>query len=159
MTRSEALADRLEQGAQALAALAESLSVAEWQLIVPNEARSIGVLIHHVATVYPFEIAAARALAMGKPITGVTWASIDHGNAQHAQDHAVVDRQATLDLLRQNSRVAADQVRTFTDAELNCVAPVSLYADAPLTAQFALEDHALRHSFHHLANIRAVLDR
>ena len=158
-TRAEALADRLEQGAQALATLAESLSDAEWHLIVPNENRSIGVLIHHVATVYPFEIAAARALAAGKSITGVTWASIDHGNAQHAQDHAVVDKQATLALLRQNSRAAADQVRAFTDTELDCAAPVSLYGDAPLTAQFAIEDHALRHGFHHLAAIRAVLNR
>ena len=27
----------------------------------------------------------------------------------------------------------------------------------PLTAQFLIEDHALRHSWHHLAKIKAVL--
>jgi hypothetical protein len=34
---------------------------------------------------------------------------------------------------------------------------VSFYADAPLTCQFFIEDHALRHSYHHLAKIRAAL--
>jgi hypothetical protein len=29
----------------------------------------------------------------------------------------------------------------------------------PVTAQFVVEDHALRHSWHHLACIRATLDR
>ena len=36
---------------------------------------------------------------------------------------------------------------------------VSLNADAPLTCQFFLEDHAVRHSYHHLARIRAALAR
>ena len=36
-------------------------------------------------------------------------------------------------------------------------APISLYGNAPLTCQFVLEDHAVRHSYHHLARIRAAL--
>jgi hypothetical protein len=36
---------------------------------------------------------------------------------------------------------------------------VSLNSDAPLTCQFMLEDHAVRHSYHHLAKIRAALGR
>jgi len=36
-------------------------------------------------------------------------------------------------------------------------APISLYGDAPLTCQFMLEDHAVRHSFHHLAKLRAAV--
>jgi hypothetical protein len=34
-----------------------------------------------------------------------------------------------------------------------------MYGNAPLTCQFWLEDHAVRHSFHHLAKIRAALKR
>jgi len=34
---------------------------------------------------------------------------------------------------------------------------VSLYANAILTCQFVLEDHAVRHSYHHLGRIRAAL--
>ena len=34
---------------------------------------------------------------------------------------------------------------------------MSLNADAPLTTQFILEDHAVRHSYHHLEKIRGAL--
>lgn len=53
----------------------------------------------------------------------------------------------------------ADAIRQFSDEELDQAAPISPNADAPLTAQFFIEDHALRHSFHHLASIRAALNR
>jgi len=38
-------------------------------------------------------------------------------------------------------------------------APFSLCFGAPVTAQFVIEDHALRHSWHHLAQIRKALGR
>ena len=158
-TRSEALAARLEQGAQALAAFAETLSDAEWRTVVPADARTVGVLVHHLATVYSGEGDLERDVAAGKPIAGLTWDIVAEGNAQHAEAHASVSKQETLELLRRNSRMAADRIRQFTDEELDRAAPVSLNGDAPLTTQFLIEDHALRHSFHHLANIRAALNR
>jgi hypothetical protein len=36
---------------------------------------------------------------------------------------------------------------------------VSLNGDAPLTCQFMLEDHAVRHSYHHLAILRGTVKR
>jgi hypothetical protein len=62
-------------------------------------------------------------------------------------------------LLASNSAVAAAAIRALSDAELDRAAPVSLNSDAPLTCQFILEDHAVRHSYHHLARIRAALAR
>jgi hypothetical protein len=61
--------------------------------------------------------------------------------------------------LRRNSRAAAAAVRGFTDAELDQAAPFSLSFGAPVTAQFVIEDHALRHSWHHLARIRKAVGR
>ncbi len=155
--RSNYLAQRIEQGADALASLAEGLSDAQWQTVVPNDQRTVGVLIHHVASVYPIEIDLAKALASGNPIVGVDWAAIDQMNAQHAHEHPMTTKAETLRLLRDNSQAAAERVRAFTDEELDNAATVSLYADAPLTAQFFIEDHALRHSFHHFANIQSAL--
>ena len=157
--QSNALAERIEQGAEALATFAEGLSDAEWQTVVPDEQRPVSVLVHHVASAYPIEVELTQELALGKPIAGVTWDAVDQMNAQHAQEHPTVSKQETLQLLRDNSKVAAERVRAFTDAELDNAATVSLYADAPLTAQFFIEDHALRHSFQHLANIRTALNR
>jgi hypothetical protein len=59
--------------------------------------------------------------------------------------------------LRRNSRCAAGKVREFTDEQLDQAAPFGLSFGAPVTAQFVIEDHALRHSWHHLAQIRAAL--
>jgi uncharacterized damage-inducible protein DinB len=157
--RADALAERVLQGAQALAALAEDLSDSEWQTVIPDEGRSVGVLIHHVASVYPAEVDLARLLASGKPIEGVTHQAVDQMNAEHAQAFATVSQHETLELLRRNSKAAADAVRQFSDEELDRAAPISLNAGAPLTTQFFIEDHPLRHSFHHLANIRAALGR
>jgi hypothetical protein len=157
--RADALANRIEQGAQALAAFAESLSDTEWVTRVPKDGRAVGVIVHHVADVYPLEIDLARKLASGTPIVGVTWDAVARMNAEHAERHGATGKSEALDLLRRNSKVAADAVRRFSDEELDQAAPVSLNGDAPLTAQFFIEDHALRHSFHHLARIRAAVGR
>lgn len=157
--RANALADRLEQGARALADFAGTLSDAEWQMQVPRDGRKIGVLVHHVATMYPLEIKLAKTLAGGDPVQGVTWDVVAELNAAHAREHDAVTKEAALALLRRNSTAAAEIVRTLTDPELDRAAPVSLNSDAPLTCQFFVEDHALRHSYHHLARIRQAVGR
>ncbi len=108
---------------------------------------------------YPIEIDVARAIAGGKAITDVTWEVVAELNAKHAGENAGITKAAALELLRRNSREAADAVRAFTDDELDRAAPFSLSFGAPVTAQFVIEDHALRHSWHHLARIRKALGR
>lgn len=157
--RADALAGRIEQGARALLSFAETLSDADWNKAVAGDGRKVGVIVHHVASVYPVEVDLALRLAAGNAITGVGGSDIVKMNAKHASDHPAPGRAETLALLRDNSKTAAARVRRLTDEELDRAAPVSLYADAPLTTQFFIEDHALRHSFHHLARIRAALGR
>ena len=156
--RSNALAERLEQGARALATAAEALTDADWQRGIPHDGRKIGVVVHHVATMYPLEIQLAQTLAAGQPVTGVTWGAVHDINATHAQRNEGVTKAAALDLLQRNASAAAAAIRALSDEALDNAAPVSLYADAPLTCQFFLEDHAVRHSYHHLARIRAALE-
>lgn len=157
--RSQVLAERLEQGAGALAKLAESLSDAEWRMKIPHDGRPVGVIVHHVGNMYPIEIQLAQTLGAGKPIAGVTWDAVAEINAKHAKEQAGVTKQEAVEFLHRNSKTAADAIRAFSDEQLDSAAPVSLNADAPLTAQFFLEDHAVRHSFHHLAKIRATIGR
>ncbi|HTR38260.1 MAG TPA: DinB family protein [Bryobacteraceae bacterium] len=157
--RSEALATRLENGATALAAFAATLSEAEWQWCLLKDRRKIGVVVHHVASMYPVEIQLASLLAAGQPIAGVTWDAVDTINRDHAKENDKVTKEAALALLKTNSAAAAAAIRAFTGEELDRAAPVSLNSDAPLTCQFFLEDHAVRHSYHHLARIKAALTR
>ena len=155
--RTNALAERLEQGARALATFASALTDAEWQTRVPKDGRKIGVIVHHVASVYPLEIQLAQTLAEGKPVAGVTWDVVHNMNAGHAKEQDAVAKEAVLELLRSNSAAAAAAIRALSDDQLDRANTVSLNADAPLTCQFMLEDHAVRHSYHHLAIMRGAL--
>jgi hypothetical protein len=155
--RSEALAVRLEAGAAALAAFASTLSETEWQMRLAKDGRKVGVVVHHVASMYPIEIHLATLLAAGKPVTDVTWDAVDTINRDHAKQNDGITKDAALAMLAANSAEAAAAIRALTDEELDRAAPVSLNSDAPLTCQFMLEDHAVRHSYHHLARIRATV--
>jgi hypothetical protein len=158
--RAELLAGRIEDGAAGLAAFAEELSAAEWDTPTSaTDARTVGQIVNHVALLYPIEVDLARAIAGGNAVTDLTWQVVAEMNARHAREHARVTKAEALELLRTNSRQAADAVRAFSDAELDGAAPFSLSFGAPVTSQFVIEDHALRHSWHHLARIRGALGR
>jgi DinB family protein len=155
--RAHELADRLEQGAHALAQLVTALTDAQWHIRVLRDGRTIGVLVHHVASVYPLEIQFAQAVAAGLPVTGVTLHDIDEMNATHARMYEGVTKEAALDLLRCNSAAAAAAIRAMSDEQLDRAALVSLYGNAPVTCQFVVEDLVVRHSYHHLASIQKAL--
>ena len=91
--RAEALADRLERGARALATLASTLTEEEWDTTLPGDGRKVGVVVHHVATVYPLEVQLAQTVAGGDTVTGVTMADVHAMNAAHARQNDLVDRE------------------------------------------------------------------
>ena len=156
--RAEVLAGRVEAGAELLATYAEGLSDAEWNARV-RDGRTVGVIVHHVASMYPVEVEVARAIAAGNAVEAVTWEDVAGINAKHAVDQAKVNKATAIGLLRTNSKEAAAAVREFSDAELDTAAGFSLSFGAPMTAQFVVEDHALRHAWHHLARIKQALGR
>ena len=155
--RSESLADRLEQGAAALANFAAGLTEQEWEIRTPRDGRKIGVIVNHVATVYPLEIELAQTVARGEAVTGLTAEDINKMNAEHARANDPATKEQTLELLRQNSAAAAAAIRALSDEELDQAVSVSLYGGATLTCQFVLEDHAVRHSYHHLARLQSAV--
>ena len=158
--RADAPAASIEEGAAGLAAFAEGLSDADWKTpISATDHRTVGQCVNHVALVYPIEIDLARAVGGGNAVTDVTWQVVAKLNANSAREQAGVTKAAALELLRQNSRQAAEAARTFAAEQLDRAAPFSLSFGAPVTAQFVLEDHAVRHSWHHLARMRTALGR
>lgn len=157
--RAAALADRLELGARALADFARGLDAAQWQRRTPKDGRKVGVIVHHVASMYPIEMELAGKLVAGQPISGVTWGDVDAINAEHAAKFDGATKTETVDLLLRNSAAAAAAIRDLSDEQLDLAAPISLDGDAPLTCQYFLEYHPVRHAFHHLAKLRAAVSR
>ena len=75
-TRSEALAKRVEQGAESLAQFAETLSDAQWRSTVAPDGRQVGVIIHHVAEHVPDRVDLRETgldYAAARPVTGTSW--------------------------------------------------------------------------------------
>ena len=99
--RRRTLADRLEEGASGLAAFAEGLSDAEWNTPMSggNDSRTVGVIVHHVASMYPIEMGAARAIAGGTAVTDVTWDVVAGINAKHASEHGESTKAETVEFL------------------------------------------------------------
>lgn len=158
--RGAALAARLETGVDALAALAASLSDAEWTTPVSaTDRRPVGVIVHHVGNMFPLEMQLSMAVASGTPIQDVTWDAVASVNAGHAKDTPAPTKAEAVALLRKNGAEAAAAIRALSDAQLDTAVANSLYGNAPLTCQFFLEDHPVRHSYHHAAKIRAALKR
>src|SRR5207247_7711385 len=104
--RANALADRLEQGASALETFVRTMTDADWRTAVPGDGRTVGVIVHHVASVYPLEIDLARRVASGDAVAGVTWDGVAQMNAKHALENGNVGKEDALSLLRRNSRYA-----------------------------------------------------
>jgi len=157
--RSEVLAARLEQGVRELTALARTLTDEQWKTKIPHDGRTVGVVVHHVGTMYPIEIELAQKLAAGQAVEGVTWDAVHELNAGHARDNAACTKEEAIALVEKNSAAAAAAVRALSDEQLDNFAGLSLNSDGPRTCQFMLEDHAVRHSYHHLGRIRAALKR
>lgn len=158
--RANTLADRVEEGAELLAAFAEQLTEEEWKMVVTaTDQRTVGVTVHHVANMYPIEVDVVRTIAGGNAITDVTWEVVADINAKHAIEQANVTKSEAVALLRKNSREAAEAIRELTDEQLDAAAPFSLSFGAPVTAQFVIEDHPLRHAWHHLARIRKAVGK
>lgn len=157
--RAAALADRIEEGAAKLAAFVEGLSEAQWhQPVSATDRRPVGVVVHHVAYIYPVEIEAARAIGAGRDVE-TAWPAIAELNARHAAENASVTKAAALEILARNNRAAAAAVRAFTDEELDRAATFGLSDGATVTAQYVIEEHALRHAWHHLAKIKEAVGR
>jgi hypothetical protein len=159
--RADLLADRIEKGAAGLAAFVEGLSDAEWSKPMAaggTDRRPVNAIVHHVAAVYPIEVDLAKGIASGKAVD-VTWDVVADLNAKNARENAGITKAAALEMLRKNAREAAAAVRAFTDEQLDTAAPFGLSYGAPVTAQFVIEDHPVRHSWHHLAKIRKTLGR
>ena len=121
--RARALADRIEEGAAGLAAYVEGLSEAEWRAPLSEKGtdrRSIGVIVHHVASVYPIEVDLARAIASGKAVTDEHWevvAEVERQSRQGAVRSSKVGGAGTSKAEQPRGGPAA--VRTFTDEELD----------------------------------------
>ena len=117
----------------------QNLTEERWATSVGRENRTVGVLVHHVGTMYRIEADVVQTLANTGGAPGVDWPTVDGINADHAMTHEHCDKQGAIDLIRTNGAVAAEAARGLPDAQLDPVAQNALHWGAPMTAHFFIE--------------------
>jgi len=155
--KAEALAKQFEGRVKEATAVLEKLNDADWKKTTAAEKWTVGVTAHHIAGAYEPVTHIITTIASGQTLPHFTTQMLDEMNAKHAVENATVTKEAAIELLERNSAAAAAAIRELTDEQLATAMPVSLYGDAPLTCQFVLEDHAVRHSYHHLARLKRAV--
>ena len=122
-TRGSVLADRIHQGAEALITAVANLTDAQWHTPCGDEQRSVGVLAHHVGTMYPIEASVAKQLAESGSLPGVDWTAVNGINADHATTNATLDKSQTSALILTNLQVAIDTVKGCSDDDVDRLPP------------------------------------
>lgn len=156
--RADNLADQFEAVHREVIAFCESLSDVGWETIVPNEERTVGVLIHHIAVGYTAEADLLRAIVNGQPLPAIyaDRETLDEMNALDAVRLRAGTKADAVRLLDHHAGDTARYLRTLTDDDLGKARP--LFREGALwTVDQVIGTIVLGHPRWHLASIREAL--
>ena len=157
--RVAGLADQFEAVHREVVTFCQALSSSDWETYVPNEERTVGVLIQHIAIGYGAEAGLIRAIVNGQPLPAI-YASWDALNAMNARD-AVALRSGTqaeaLQLLDLHASETSQFLRTLTDDDLGKSQPLGIRDGELWTVERVIRTIVLGHPRWHMASIRSTL--
>ncbi len=154
-TQAADLAAKVTAANTALIDAVQGCSDKDWRTYCPNEARSVGVLAHHVALAYGPIAGMAQSVADGQAPGLPTQDELNAMNAHHAVEMADIGREETLELLQRNGAAAAALVGGLSDAQL--AQTFIAFGGQEWTVARFIEGAVAGHSAQHLASIREAL--
>jgi hypothetical protein len=119
--RAEALAAAFRAENEALIALVSGMDQHDWTADCPQEGRSVGVVVGHVAEGHLIIGGIVRAIAAGRPLPVQAHCTVEQGaavNARQARRLATRTRKDTLRTLRANTERMAGFVDRLSDEDL-----------------------------------------
>ena len=119
--RAEALAAEFRRENEALIALVTSMDEHDWTADCPQEGRSVGVVVGHIAGGHLIIGGIVRAIAAGRPLPVQAYRTVEQGaavNARQAQRLATRTRDDTLRTLRANTERMARFIERLSDEDL-----------------------------------------
>ena len=136
-------------------AFVRSCTEEQWQLAVPGEGWTVGVVLHHVAEGHEQGLRWLGAMARGDGVAD-TAEQIDRVNAAHEVRSEGVGPAETLVLLESNGAELETALRALTDEELDRCAPFGPAGGRELpTVDLAVV--TARHAREHLAHARGAV--
>jgi hypothetical protein len=157
--RVNELADQFEAVHREVVAFCEGLTETDWATIVPNEQRTVGVLIQHIAIGYTAETALIRAIVTGQPLPAIynDRAILDEANARDAVDLLPGTKADALTSLDRHARRTARYLRSLSDEDLAMSEEIGIFGGASWSVEGLIERIILGHPKSHLTGIREAL--
>lgn len=155
----ETLLVQIQTAAEAVQAVIEGCSQEQWQLVVANEERSIGIVCHHIAFAYPLIADWACHLARGEALPSITFDDVHALNHQHAENAAFVDAATTLALLQTNTVAVKERLDRLSDSSLQQTAPFPLIGGQDISVQQIVQQFLIDHTYEHLDAIRKTIEQ
>jgi hypothetical protein len=119
--RAEALAAAFRAESEALIALVTGMDEHDWTADCPQEGRSVGVVVGHIAEGHLIIGEIVRAIAAGRPLPVQAYRTVEQGaavNARQARRLARRTREDTLRTLRANTERMAHFIERLGDEDL-----------------------------------------
>jgi hypothetical protein len=116
-----------------------------------DEARSVGVIAHHVAVTQEWIMSRIKAIIEDKPTPPVDFKAI---NAEHAEEHAYATRAEVLELLRNSGRRIAQELRAIRDDQLDMERQL---ASGTMTVEQRIERVLIGHMKSHQGSIEVTI--
>ncbi len=129
----------------------------QWQIVIGSEGRSVGVVFHHIAYVYPLIAEWTVNITKGDALPKVSFDDIHAMNHQHAESHADVDQATTLALLTTNAATVRELVTPLSEADWQASAPFTLVDSPTISAAQMFEWFLINHAQNHLQAINEAL--
>jgi hypothetical protein len=108
----------VEQSARQFTSVAEQAPEHAWSQEIAAEEKTVAALVHHVAWALEAESAVFHSIAKDGPDSVWTIEWLDAENQKQAEVHAHDTKEATLDLLRRNTDLVLQRIRSLTATEL-----------------------------------------
>lgn len=157
-SKAKVLIERINTVNAEVIRVAEGCSDRQWQMpVVEGDGRPVGVVFHHIAIAYPFTVNWVQMIANGEMPPPMTMEELNELNVQHAEEHANTPRAKTVAYLRQVTTETAAKLETFSDEQLDCVAPIVMAGGKEYSAEWLMEAFCIDHAESHLTAIRATL--
>lgn len=150
------LASRFRAENEALLALVADLTEREWSMDCPDEGRSIGVVVQHIAGGHLIIGAIVRAIVAGRPLPVQARRTVEQGaafNARQARRLAAGTKDDGLRMLRSNTARIGRFIDRLSDEDLRRTA---LGVDG-LTLADAIEGGLIRHLRGHGDAVRSAV--
>ena len=120
-SRAQALASEFRAENEALIALVADMHERDWSADCPDEGRSVGVVVGHIAQGHLIVGGIVRAIAAGRPLPVQARRTVEQGarfNARQARRLASATRDEALRVLRTNTDRMARIIGRLSDEDL-----------------------------------------